>query len=87
MLYLHINVSNAMYLLYLTCLFDVPQIFYAIFDQTIFGEQSIPPKDTSAIVADLKTKHTSWKHVEGTHWQTRFSHLLNYGAGLKLFEL
>nr|XP_015877903.2 mitochondrial intermediate peptidase, mitochondrial isoform X2 [Ziziphus jujuba var. spinosa] len=57
------------------------QIFYAIIDQTIFGEQSTPPEDTSSIVADLKKKYTSWKHVEGTHWQTRFNHLLNYGAG------
>ncbi|KAF3433125.1 hypothetical protein FNV43_RR24227 [Rhamnella rubrinervis] len=57
------------------------QIFYAIIDQTIFGEQSIPPKDTSSIVADLKNKYTSWKHAEGTHWHSRFNHLLNYGAG------
>ncbi|PON56238.1 Peptidase M3A/M3B [Parasponia andersonii] len=57
------------------------QIFYAIIDQTLFGEQPNPPRDTSSIVADLKTKYTSWKHVEGTHWQSRFNHLLNYGAG------
>ncbi|XP_061372981.1 mitochondrial intermediate peptidase, mitochondrial isoform X2 [Gastrolobium bilobum] len=29
----------------------------------------------------LKREHTNWEHVEGTHWETRFSHLLNYGAG------
>ncbi|XP_059451774.1 mitochondrial intermediate peptidase, mitochondrial isoform X2 [Corylus avellana] len=57
------------------------QIFYALIDQTLFGEQQVPPRDTSSIVADLKRQHTCWKHVEGTHWQTRFNHLLNYGAG------
>ncbi|EXB89501.1 Mitochondrial intermediate peptidase [Morus notabilis] len=57
------------------------QIFYAMIDQTIFGEQPSPPRDTSSIVADLKTQYTSWRHVEGTHWHVRFSHLLNYGAG------
>lgn len=66
---------------FLLFFFSFHQIFYAIIDQTIFGEQSIPLKDTSSIVADLKKKYTSWKHVEGTHWQSRFNHLLNYGAG------
>ncbi|KAF4372136.1 hypothetical protein F8388_000352 [Cannabis sativa] len=60
---------------------SVSQIFYAIMDQTLFGEQENPPRDPSSIVADLKTKYTSWRHVEGTHWQSRFNHLLNYGAG------
>lgn len=71
------------------------QIFYAVIDQTFFGEQPTPP--TSSIVADLKRQYTSWKHVDGTHWEARFNHLLNYGAGnfelsasstnLNLFEL
>ncbi|KAM1231890.1 hypothetical protein ACFX13_042515 [Malus domestica] len=55
------------------------QIFYAAIDQTFFGEQPTPP--TSSIVADLKRQYTSWKHIEDTYWETRFSHLLNYGAG------
>ncbi|CAM9000890.1 unnamed protein product [Rhodiola kirilowii] len=57
------------------------QIFYAMIDQKLFGEQSNPPRDTTSVVAELKREYTSWKHVEGTHWQTRFTHLLNYGAG------
>ncbi|XP_020540649.1 mitochondrial intermediate peptidase, mitochondrial isoform X2 [Jatropha curcas] len=57
------------------------QVFYALVDQTLFGEQPASSRDTSSIVADLKRQHTSWKHVEGTHWQIRFSHLVNYGAG------
>lgn len=57
------------------------QVFYALVDQTLFGEQQASCRDTSSIVADLKTQYTSWKHVESTHWQIRFSHLVNYGAG------
>ncbi|KAJ0043998.1 hypothetical protein Pint_17259 [Pistacia integerrima] len=57
------------------------QIFYALVDQTLFGEQPCPTRDTSSIVADLKTQYTSWNDMEGTHWQIRFSHLINYGAG------
>ncbi|CAO2839022.1 unnamed protein product [Amaranthus hypochondriacus] len=57
------------------------QIFYAMIDQKLFGEQDSPPKDTISIVADLKRQYTSYKQVEGTHWHTRFSHLLNYGGG------
>uniref|UniRef100_A0A7N0U0A8 Peptidase M3A/M3B catalytic domain-containing protein n=1 Tax=Kalanchoe fedtschenkoi TaxID=63787 RepID=A0A7N0U0A8_KALFE len=57
------------------------QIFYAAMDQKLFGEHLNPPRDTISIVAELKKDYTSWKHVEGTHWHTRFTHLLNYGAG------
>ncbi|CBI24550.3 unnamed protein product, partial [Vitis vinifera] len=57
------------------------QIFYALIDQTLFGEELSRQRDTTSVVADLKRQYTSWKHVEGTHWQTRFNHLLNYGAG------
>ncbi|KAF8687407.1 hypothetical protein HU200_043097 [Digitaria exilis] len=57
------------------------QIFYSIMDLTLFGEQASEPMDTISTVADLKRKHTSWKYAEGTHWHTRFTHLINYGAG------
>ncbi|XP_038715037.1 mitochondrial intermediate peptidase, mitochondrial-like isoform X2 [Tripterygium wilfordii] len=40
-----------------------------------------PSPETSSIVAELKSQHTSWKHAQGTHWQIRFSHLINCGAG------
>jgi mitochondrial intermediate peptidase len=53
-------------------------------DLTLFGEQASKPMDTVSTVADLKQRHTSWKHVEGTHWHTRFTHLINYGAGKRL---
>ncbi|GJM97635.1 hypothetical protein PR202_ga14575 [Eleusine coracana subsp. coracana] len=57
------------------------QIFYSIMDLTLFGEQPSKPMDTVSTVADLKQKHTSWKHAEGTQWHARFTHLINYGAG------
>ncbi|XP_022637261.1 mitochondrial intermediate peptidase, mitochondrial isoform X2 [Vigna radiata var. radiata] len=57
------------------------QIFYALVDQTLFGEQPLPHGDISSVVAELKREHTNYGHVKGTHWETRFSHLLNYGAG------
>lgn len=57
------------------------QIFYAFIDQALFGEQSSSAKGTVSMVAELKRRHTSWKHVDGTHWHTQFSHLAGYGAG------
>ncbi|KAF3335187.1 putative mitochondrial intermediate peptidase [Carex littledalei] len=57
------------------------QIFYSLLDLSLFGEQVSSPRDTISIYGDLKREHTSWGHVEGTHWHTRFSHLINYGAG------
>lgn len=65
----------------LVCVFCIDQIFYALIDQTLFGEQLDKTRNTSCIVADLKRQYTSWMHVEGTHWHIRFSHLINYGAG------
>lgn len=57
------------------------QIMYSLIDLTLFGEKTDAPMDPTSVVADLKRQCTNWKHVEGTHWYTRFSHLINYGAG------
>ncbi|TYI53485.1 hypothetical protein E1A91_D11G007400v1 [Gossypium mustelinum] len=57
------------------------QIFYALVDQTLFGEQLSVPRDTNSIVAHLKRQQSNEKHVEGTHMHIRFSHFLTYGAG------
>ncbi|KAK6132170.1 hypothetical protein DH2020_034095 [Rehmannia glutinosa] len=57
------------------------QVFYALIDQALHASQPSSVEDTISIVADLKREHTSGKHVEGTHWHTRFSHLVTYGAG------
>ncbi|XP_017425273.1 mitochondrial intermediate peptidase, mitochondrial isoform X5 [Vigna angularis] len=63
------------------------QIFYALVDQTLFGEQPLPHGDISSVVAELKGEHTNYGHVEGTHWETRFSHLLNYGAAICMLSV
>ncbi|WRX17353.1 Peptidase M3A/M3B catalytic domain - like 3 [Theobroma cacao] len=57
------------------------QIFFALVDQTLFGEQLPVPSSTSSIVAHLKRQHCSGKHVDATHLQIRFSHFITYGAG------
>lgn len=57
------------------------QVLYALIDQTLFGKQPLPAKDTTAVIAELKQRHTGVKHVNGTHWHTRFNHLVSYGAG------
>lgn len=57
------------------------QVLYALIDMTLFGKQPLPAKDTTAVIADLKLKYTGVRHVEGTHWHTRFNHLVSYGAG------
>ncbi|KAI3458275.1 hypothetical protein Pfo_014938 [Paulownia fortunei] len=57
------------------------QVFYALIDQALHALQPSSVQDTISVVADLKREHTSWKYVEGTHWHTRFSHLVTYGAG------
>ena len=51
-------------------------------DQAYFAEQPLMAEDTTSVIASLKHKHSSWKHVDGTHWQTRFNHLVTYGAGV-----
>ncbi|KAJ7567508.1 hypothetical protein O6H91_02G150900 [Diphasiastrum complanatum] len=57
------------------------QVLYSLMDQSLFGEQSYHAKDTTILVSDLKNQYSSLKHVEHTHWHTRFSHLVSYGAG------
>lgn len=38
--------------------------------------------DITSVVAELKRELSNCEHVEGPHWETRFSYLLNYGAGV-----
>ncbi|KAJ0971041.1 hypothetical protein J5N97_019000 [Dioscorea zingiberensis] len=57
------------------------QIFYSMIDLTLFGEEAAASRDIVSVVSDLKKQYTCWKHADGTHWHTRFSHLINYGAG------
>jgi len=66
------------------------QIVYALFDQTIFNNPDLwrgPPTSggsntttTTDVFAMLHRKN-GVPHVDGTHWHTRFGHLVTYGAG------
>lgn len=57
------------------------QIFYSMIDQTLFGETTSSIYEKTTLIGDLQKKYTSFGYVEGTHWHTRFNHLINYGAG------
>ena len=61
------------------------QVVYGLFDQTIFG----PPDawrgsdlstTTTDLFAALHLEHNV-PYVNGTHWHSRFGHLVTYGAG------
>lgn len=60
------------------------QILYALFDQTIFGNpissNSPTIKSTTNIFGDLM-RHHGVPYAEGTHWHSRFGHLVTYGSG------
>jgi len=54
------------------------QILYSRFDQALFG---LPIDSTSIeIFASLYRQHNI-PYANGTHWHTRFGHLVTYGAG------
>ena len=61
------------------------QILYALFDQKLFGvpitDPSSPTRvNTAEIFAGLHREH-GIPYAEGTHWYSRFGHLVTYGAG------
>ena len=61
------------------------QILYALFDQQIFGIPDLPSSskekvDTTAIFANLHKQHNV-PYADGSHWHSRFGHLITYGAG------
>ena len=61
------------------------QVVYGLFDQTIFGDPNVwkgVNNDTSTtdVFAALHRQHNV-PYVEGTHWHSRFGHLVTYGAG------
>ena len=57
------------------------QVVYAMSDQALFGPNPPTGRETEAVLRDIQNEHSTVRHVEGTHWQTRFSHLVGYGAG------
>eukprot|EP00850_Spirogloea_muscicola_P000473 SM000002S05553 [mRNA] locus=s2:783677:788558:- [translate_table: standard] len=57
------------------------QVLYALVDQELFGRQPLRAESTTSVLVELQKQHTNLTHEEGTHWQTRFSHLVGYGGG------
>jgi intermediate peptidase len=56
------------------------QITYALFDQKIFGRPDPSQPSTTEIFAKLHQDHNI-PYADGTHWHSRFGHLVTYGAG------
>ena len=54
------------------------QIIYARFDQELFAT---PPSNSTAAIFDGLHKAYGVPYAEGTHWYSRFGHLVTYGAG------
>ena len=57
------------------------QIIYAMFDQKLFGKQVDKTGSTTIQLFDQLHKDYGVPHLPGTHWHTRFGHLVTYGAG------
>jgi thimet oligopeptidase len=55
------------------------QLFLAALDQAYHTRKT--PMDTTAMLAEIQVKYTPFKHVEGTHFQGTFGHLVGYDAG------
>jgi len=54
------------------------QILYSRFDQALFG----PPIDASSIqIFSSLYRKQNIPYANGTHWHTKFQHLVTYGAG------
>jgi intermediate peptidase len=54
------------------------QILYATFDQKLFGVPTTA--DTTALFGQLH-REIGVPYTDGTHWHSRFGHLVTYGAG------
>jgi len=55
------------------------QLFLAGLDQTYHTRKT--PFDTTPVLAEIQSKYTPFKYVEGTHFQGTFGHLVGYDAG------
>jgi intermediate peptidase len=56
------------------------QIIYALFDQRLFGRQA-GERVSSVELFDELHRANGMPHAAGTHWHSRFGHLVTYGAG------
>ncbi|KAL7463493.1 hypothetical protein ACHAXS_003865 [Conticribra weissflogii] len=60
------------------------QIVHSRFDQALFGDRPCTPSlggVTSTEMFDRLHREAGIPHAEGTHWHSRFGHLVTYGAG------
>jgi intermediate peptidase len=53
---------------------------YALFDQALFGVPDRNRGSTTDLFAKLH-RENNVPYAEGTHWHSRFGHLVTYGAG------
>lgn len=56
------------------------QILYAIFDQKLFGVPPDTPMNSTDLFASLHNE-LGVPFANGTHWHSKFGHLVTYGAG------
>jgi len=64
------------------------QVVYGMFDQTIFGDPDLWRNGTTTTTTTTTTDvfaslHREYNvpYMDGTHWHSRFGHLVTYGAG------
>jgi intermediate peptidase len=62
------------------CIETQNQILYALFDQALFGVPDRNRGSTTDLFAKLH-RENNVPYAEGTHWHSRFGHLVTYGAG------
>ena len=72
------KLSSSRYLF--QCLEIQTQILYAQLDQALFGDLSQLNTPSIQLLEDLHRKY-SIPYAKGTHWHTKFGHLITYGAG------
>jgi len=72
------KLSSSRYLF--QCLEIQNQILYAQLDQALFGDISQVNTTSIQLLEDLHMKY-SIPYAKGTHWHTKFGHLITYGAG------
>lgn len=56
------------------------QILYSVFDQTLFGVPDPLGPTSTELLARLHREYDV-PYAQGTHWHSRFGHLVSYGAG------
>ena len=62
------------------CIETQNQILYALFDQALFGVPDLNRGSTTELFARLH-RENNVPYADGTHWHSRFGHLVTYGAG------